>query len=256
MSLLEWLSLRGVRDRMDRRQAFRELRTFEQESLWAASDSSNPLNQAKISVQVGDYAEAARQWEDAITRYRALARKSRDSIKVLLALKRFDEAEALMVSCRKEFPGDPHYAEGYALVAQRRGDTTEAISRWRRVRKRFPGTWMSYVEETACLSMIGEHTEAEKLITRAIRQFPEVLHVWIQWGRVADASEQWQQSAERWRIVSSKFPWVGAPIGRSRALQRLGKPVEALEVLTAVEDEFPRDPDFRSELAKVRQLQN
>jgi tetratricopeptide (TPR) repeat protein len=249
-----WPNLLFIGDWANRRRAFKELKTFEQEAAYAALDDANPLNLAKNSIQVGDYAEAARRWEEAVVRHRTLVRKSRDSIKILLELKRFEEAEALMASCKKEFPGDPHYAQGYALVAQRRGDIPEAIDRWRRVRKRFPGSWMSYVEETVCLGLVGRHKEGETLISQAIRKFPESLLVWIQWAKVADDREDWHISAERWQALSTKFHWVGSTIRLSQALERLGKPDEAFSVLTAAEARFSSDTDFRAAMNRANQM--
>jgi len=247
-----WLTALGVRDWTERRRAFKDLDQFKQDSLDLASDERNPLNLAKLSIRVGDRAEAARWWEEAAACHQALVRWSRDSIDILLDLKRFDEAEALMASCKREFPGDPHYAQGYALVAQRRGDIAEAIKRWRQVRKRFPGTWMCYVEETVCLVLLGKREEGETLISRAARSFPDTLHIWIQWARSADSREDWLQSAERWQAVSTKFQWVGATTNLSHALERLGRPDEAFDLLVAAESRFSRDPDFRAALNRAR----
>jgi tetratricopeptide (TPR) repeat protein len=251
-----WLDGVSIRDWTERRRAFKELDKFKKESLYLASDESNPLNLAKLSVGVGDHTEAARRWEEAVALHLPLVRKSRDSLNILLELKRFDEAEALMASCKREYPGDPHYAQGYALVAQRRGDSAEALKRWQEVRKRFPGSWTSHVEETVCLGLAGRQDEADTLISRSIHKFPESLHVWIQWARVADNREDWHTSAERWQVVSSKFGWAGATTGLSRALERLGKPDEAFDILTAAESKFSRDPGFRAAMDRAKQMRS
>lgn len=246
-----WYKFLNLNDWLERRRTFAEIRDLERQESYAELDGSNPLHLAKMSLHVGDHIEASRRWNQARVSYPALVRRSRDSITILLGLKRFDEAEALMASCRQEFPGDSHYAEGYALVAQSRGDISEALNRWRKTRRRFPAAWRSYVEEAVCLSELGTHDEADHLITRATEMFPSELHIWIQWARVSDARQQWTQSVSRWQAVADRFQWPGALIGKSRAFASLGDTAEALKILTNGIQEFSNDPALREEIARL-----
>ena len=251
-----WYKLLNLNDWLERRRVFADIRALELQESYAALDGSNPLHLAKISLQVGDVIEASRRWDQACVSHPVLVRRSPDSITILLGLKRFDEAEALIASCKQEFPGDSHYAEGYSLVPQSRGDIAEALGRWRKAQRRFPAAWRSYVEEAVCLCLLGKAGEADRLLTNAIRMFPEQLHIWIQWGRVSDAQSEWNQSAERWQSVADKFQWPGGIIGKSRALVNLGNPTEALSVLTDAKDKFRSDPDLQQEIARLSKAVN
>lgn len=136
------------------------------------------------------------------------------------------------------------------MVAQERGDLEEAVLRWRNVRKRHPTSWKCYNHETICLRSLGRLEEADALISRGTGKCSESLFVAIEWARTAEARSDLAAIEQRWRSVWDRFGWVGAAIGLSRALRRLGRSEEALDTLLAVKARFPRDSDLRAELKR------
>ena len=168
-------------------------------------DDSNLVNRAKVALAIGDPAAALRFWQEALVRYPRFAKKSPDALEILLGLQRFDEAEALMLEGQEREPRDPFYAEGYALVAERRGDTKEAIQRWNRVRKKFPGYWMGYVHGGRCLRRAGQLEAAEALNKKAIRLFPKDVRTWLESALIAEHRRDWPEAIRRWEVVCERF---------------------------------------------------
>jgi tetratricopeptide (TPR) repeat protein len=246
-SLLAW---------RERRQAFRDLDHHQEQAEWAlARDESNLVNRAKVSVEIGDLASAQRYWDEAVIRYPNFAKTSRGALEILLGLKRLDEAEALMLEGQKRDPRSPFYAGGYALVAQRRGDIQEALVRWTRVRKKFPGYWMGHVHSGACLRQAGQLAEAESVLNKAIELFPNEARAFVELARVADQRQDWAESIRRWGLLHTQFRSSGGVLGVAYALRELGRTDEAEARLKEAQGRFPLDvaiPSFRARLAHER----
>jgi tetratricopeptide (TPR) repeat protein len=196
-------------------------------------------------------AAAEQYWDQAIVRYPHFARTARASLDVLLALKRFDEAEALVLEGRKREPVEPFYAGGYARVAESRGDLDEAITRWSTARKQFPAYPDAYVGGGSCLRRVGRLDEAEALIKKAIEIFPREVPPWIEWGRAAEARADWQQAIQRWESFYQKFRNSHGDIGVAHGLMKLGRLDEAEERLRAAQLRFPIMPEISIALAQV-----
>jgi len=81
----------------ERRRALRELKNLQLKEEWALKfDDGNFLNRAMAAIVADDQVTALQCWQEAVMRYPLFAKKSRDSLDILLGLRRFDEAEALM----------------------------------------------------------------------------------------------------------------------------------------------------------------
>jgi tetratricopeptide (TPR) repeat protein len=242
----------GIREWLDRRKTIKELRRFDQQALRADRHNLDPLKEVNAQLKAGNRTEALRLWEQALARHPILTRKWKDSANPLLALGRFDEAEAFMVTCQKLHPKDVRFAEGHALISERRGDLSEAVNRWRRTRKRFPGAWQAYVHEAECLCSLNRIDKADRLICRARKLFPNQVEVQAEWGLMAERKDDWLLAAKRWEWVRDHYPQVDGTLGVARALEHLGKPDAALQVLLAVEHKFALDDRFKAILNKVR----
>jgi hypothetical protein len=111
-----------------RRRALRDLDDFQRlDQSILGLDEANPVNRAKVALESGDTSAALQFWHEAVARYPGFARGSRDALTILLGLRLFDEAEALMREGQRRAPRDLYYADGLARIAERRGDNEEAI---------------------------------------------------------------------------------------------------------------------------------
>jgi tetratricopeptide (TPR) repeat protein len=229
----------------------RELKALErQENLALALDSGNLVSTAKAAIVAGDRTAAQHFWQEALVRYPVFAKSSHDALDVLLGLQRFDEAESLMLEGRERF-NDPFYAEGYALVAEHRGEISEAILRWNMVRKTWPGGWISYVHGINCLCRAGRLNAAEDLAQQAIKRFPDEIRTWLEWARTAEYGQDWAEAIRRWDTVCKKFQHVHGDLGVARGLEALGRTDDAERRLTEAQVRRPLVAEIALALARL-----
>jgi tetratricopeptide (TPR) repeat protein len=236
----------------ERRRALRELANLQQqEHSKLILDESNLVNRAKVSLSVGDLAAAQRFWDEALAWYPRFAKGSDDSLEILLGLQRFDEAEALMLEGQQREPRDSFYAEGYAMVAERHGDTEEAFRRWSAVLKRFPRSSMAYVHGVICLRRVGRLDEAEALNRRALKLFPKDVRLWVNAANIAEQQPDWPEAMRRWEVVCDEFRHFTGDIGIARALGELGRVEEAEQRLKEVQTRRPLEVEIPIALARL-----
>jgi len=250
----------GVRAWRERREAMREMRALDQiELAIMPMDESNPLERAKVSLGVGDLKAANYFWEQASTRYPEYVLLSRDSVNILVGLKRFDEAEALMLAGQKRFPKEGHYAEGYAMVAHRRHDLEEAARRWKVVRKKFPHRSPGFVVGAGCLRELCRFDEADALITHAMEQIPSDMGrngmvprdmgPALEYCRIGEARGDWTEALRRWEKFSAVH--AACMMGACRALHRIGRSDEAASRLEEARPRFPLEAEIVNQLAAI-----
>jgi predicted Zn-dependent protease len=237
------------------RQAPHELGRMQQEEAGIlALDDGNLVNRAKVATEVGDLEAATRFWEAALTRYPAFAKTHEAALSILISLKRFDEAEALMLENMQREPRNISYAEGHAKVAQDRGDTAEATRRWAEVRKKFPHSSQAYIQGVNCLIQTGHLDAADGLAKQSSRRFPEVPSSWMQCARVAELRKDWPEALRRWEIADAKFTHTFVDIGIARALTEMGHLEEADARLLQSQRHDPLWPPTAAERARLARL--
>lgn len=236
----------------ERRCALAELaKLVRSESELLARSGNNPLQHAKISLELGDRESAMQHWDDAESRYPSYVKQASEALDVLLGLKLFDKAEALMFEGCKSFPGVPRYAEGYALVAEHRGNLELAISRWQAVRKKFPMSIVAHSNAAECLRQVGRLDEAEGVLRQATSRFPDIINGWIGYARVAETRLDWGAAKSRWRSVNERFQHPMGIVGQGHAMMRLGEIEEADRFLTEMRPQFPTDTGVATILAQL-----
>ena len=236
----------------ERRRAMRQLSSFQKEEAQelAVSDT-NPLLQAKMALGIDDPEGALQFWQQAWVRYPGYVKQAPETIDVLLGLKLFDDAETIMLEGQKRSPYEARYAEGYALVAEHRGDREEAVARWQQVRKRFPGSWMAYVNAARTLRELGRPGEAERLLKVATSSFPTLLVAWLEYARVAEDFKNWKVATSRWEQVSDRFGHVIGLLGQARVMVVVGRPDEAERMLLDARTKFEYDSDVAVTWARL-----
>jgi tetratricopeptide (TPR) repeat protein len=238
---------------LERHKTLREYRAAQKrEEAYLALDDNHPLSLAKIAVSVGNEAEGARRWEQARDRYPNFVRKSHCSTDILLGLKRFEEAEELLLECRFLFPRDPHYEAGFAKVAHCRGDLAEAIRRWKKFQRKFPKVLEGYINGATCLRESGMNDEAEALIKRALVIDPDSIFARIESAKIAEQRRDWDEALHRWTWIEENHGHIFGVTGAAGALKELGRLSEALERLAAASYANKRDDVFRQTLAVLQ----
>jgi tetratricopeptide (TPR) repeat protein len=245
----------NIRSLWDRHQAMREMKALQRDEDEELDYSdNNPLHLATVSLEIGDLDGALRHWNTAWSRHQRYVKQSPDTLAILLRLKLFDEAEAIMLEGLKLSPGEARYREGYALVAERRGDLTEAVARWRQTRKKFPNAWRSYVNAGRCLVELRCLDEAEVLFKQAVSKFPDRIDAWLAHARVAEARTDWALALLRWQAVNENFSHVVGVLGQARAMIQLGETREADRFLVEKRPGFPAEPEVAVQLARIAEI--
>jgi tetratricopeptide (TPR) repeat protein len=214
-------------DWRDRRSALRDLSQKQQAEEAALMDQNlNPLNMARMALASAP-AEAASRWERARELVPNAVLASPDSLHILLDLQRYDEADALMRERRKRLRGDRFCLTGLARIAERRGDTAEALRRWEVVRSRVRDTIEGYLGCARCLVDLGRVKEAETQLNRALRRDPYSLEVKMARARISDRCKDWMQSLARWKPIAEVDRNPQAFAFAARAMIELGQLEEA-----------------------------
>jgi tetratricopeptide (TPR) repeat protein len=233
VTILSWW-----RDRRERHAALAEMEQLRLHDEAVLMDQSqNPLNLATLCASTGDLAEAARQWELARARTPNAVLKSEDSLTILLALKRFDEAEELMWQRQKRSRWDRETWVALAQIAEHRGDVPEALKRWRAVRSRVLDTTEGFEGSARCLMKLGRLDEAEKELNQARMRDPMGISHLIGLARLSDQRKDWVESVERWKVLAETHADPPAFANVAIAMIELGKFDEA--------DAYLREPSLR-----------
>jgi tetratricopeptide (TPR) repeat protein len=232
----DWREQRSVLREVQERQRDDELRLM--------GDELNPLHLAKLALERDQLASAASRWEDARERMPNFIFESPDSLVILLGLKRYDEAEALMREGMQRSRLDRRWRKGLALIAERRGDYEEAVRRWRDAQKGGMDSTEAWIHEGICLRALGRLDEADAVYLKILHFRPGDLAAQIERARVSDERFDWVQSEARWRVLREHHtqPFIAAC--HARTLAKLGRNEEAEAILERTAANYPADLDI------------
>jgi tetratricopeptide (TPR) repeat protein len=236
----------------ERREILRELKRERAEASernrFIVKDN---LTYALSALERGDHREASELWAKSLDRYPGDTSTSFLTLPVLIGLRRFDEAEALMRQGRIKYPSEVHFAAGLGEIAQARNDHKLAVERWAALRKRFPGAVQGYVRGSESLRALDRLDEAEDLAKKAKKQFHLEIGGFLEYARVAVDRQEWEEALRRWEPVREQFGYFGGYVGSAQALSHLGRYDEADELLQKAVIRFGTNPGPLSEFARV-----
>jgi predicted Zn-dependent protease len=177
--------------------------------------------------------------------------KSPLALKILLRLRRFDEAIRIMGDGLRRSPGNSHYLQGLVQIAQAKGDHKEAMVLSAQMRKRFPGVIGGYTLGAESLRVENQLAEAEGLAQKAMKLFPEEMAGFLEYARIPAQRQDWEEALRRWQPIREQFGYFGGYVGSAQALVRLGRYDEAEELLERSRYRFSSQPEPFVELARV-----
>ena len=157
---------------------FRLGRVAEAEAVFAAAVRCYPGDEwvlygfAQIATQRGDWREALVRWEAMLAQFPEHAAAAIRRGEALRELGRLDEAEAALAETIERFPENEMGYANYALVAARRGDWSEALSRWESLPTRSGSLVLALIGIAEALTELGRPDEADSVITEALAADP------------------------------------------------------------------------------------
>ncbi|WP_428486525.1 tetratricopeptide repeat protein [Rhodopila sp.] len=247
--------LSAWREWRDRRDILRDLRrqqgdASERDQFKVKDD----LTYALSALERDDPAQATQLWTQSLSRYPRETRNSPLALKVLLGLRRFDEAQALMQEGRTKNPREVYFARSLAEVAQARGNHDEVIRLCADLRKQYPGVMEGYGLAAGTFAAKGQLDEAEALAAETIKRFPDQLMGYLEYGRIADRRMDWPQALARWQVVQRQFGHHIGYTGTAQAMLRLERYHEADTLLSEARALFPTNLGIFTEFARSAQM--
>lgn len=115
-------------------------------------------------------------------------------------------ADALLASRLDEVSRDPRAALSWAKIAEFRGDTDDAVERYKRVTEWFPDLPSGYERLAIVLSRRGDRDEAEAVCGQAVERFPTSLLLLQARSKVAENAGDLKAAIERMEYAAQAFP--------------------------------------------------
>jgi tetratricopeptide (TPR) repeat protein len=242
-ALRDWRERREILRDARRRQADRD-----EQLRFTVRDE---LELAILCLERGDKPGATSIWERMMEDHPATTKMAPLALKVLLGLRRFEEAEAVMKAGQKKRPNDPFFANGLAEISYAKHDFDALVEHAAFLRKRFPGALEGYTFGARAFREKGLIAEAEALALQAINKFPDQLVGAWEYANIAVKKEDWGEALRRWRMMQEKFRFPAAPIGAAEALRHMGRYDEAEEVIKLARLEFSVAESLHYEFARI-----
>jgi tetratricopeptide (TPR) repeat protein len=220
---------------LHRWQTMRELRALEkQETYDSRWDFKEMIEKANEALERDLRGRAKEIWGHAAARFPDLAMMSEPALDLMLKLGLYDDAEALLSRAVKRHPNSVQALEGLARLALQRGDHEEAVRRSELLRKRHPQSLKGYWIGCGSLSHLGRFKEAEATIQRGLQVAPDDLILNIEFARLAERGDNWDEALKRWMHIHDATGHPAATVGLVTTLSRLGRYDEADAMIASV----------------------
>lgn len=233
----------ALKSLIDRWRVLGEMRAADRQAKDANEIAfGSMINLARDLYERGEHDRAMETWRKARHLSPQNALLSKGAMRLLLDLKAYDEADALIAEGRRKHPYYEHFAKAFIELADRKKDRSETLARCEIIRKRLPELADGYTVAATCLIELGRYDEAEALIEQAVRKMPADRDVLIGYARHAGRRRDWETSLRRWEVVKTSFDSVMARTGMVECLRELGRFDEAESIAAAAVEDFPTDP--------------
>ena len=209
------------------------------------------LTYANAALDNNDHRQATEIWDRLMADHRSAAFESPLALRVLLRLRRYDEATMMMRQGQQRYPAEPRFLQGLGQIAQAKGDHDEAIRIFARLRKGFPGVMEGYTSAAESLKAANRLDEAEELVGRAMKNFHSHIAPFLEYARIAMLRRDWEAALRRWQPIQEQFAHVAGFVGAAQALVQLGRYDAAEQLLQGARYRFGSGPELLSEIARV-----
>ena len=209
------------------------------------------LTYANAALDINDHRQATEIWDRLMADHRSAACESPLALRVLLRLRRYDEATIVMRQGQQRSPAEPRFLQGFGQIAQAKGDHEEAVLIFARLRKSFPGMMEGYTSGAESLKATDRLDEAEELVSKAMKNFHSHIAPFLEYARIAMLRRDWEEALRRWDPIRDQFAHVAGFVGAAQALVRLKRYDAAEKMLQDARYRFGSGPEPMSEYARV-----
>lgn len=193
-------------------ECLRELNRIDEAAEMLRSSYHRFPGHPDLLVQDGYIAHARQLFDEADCIWQRL-RAEHDNpagfiagVATLRARGSYAEADELARTTIGKYPSEPAAWFQYASVSEASGDWPEAARRWEETRRRFPARAEGYISGARALAELGQVSEAEALLARAIELSPSDRGVVLAHAELAERREDWVSALSRWSQAQKLFP--------------------------------------------------
>jgi tetratricopeptide (TPR) repeat protein len=172
-----------------------------------APSEADLLARADAASAGGDHDAALGLLSEARARLPHAPRSWLRSAELLIRLRRFDAADALLDEAVSRFPDHFWLARTRALVARGLGDDVEAYTRCRALRQAFPDNPAAHADLAHLLLDLNQVTAAEAEARAGLALFPDLTWLQHMYARCADEAGDIPAAAVRWTDLLTGNPY-------------------------------------------------
>jgi len=214
------------------------------EQTAAVADFGQQQRQAEILERDGRLDEALVILQEQMDLLPATERPWLQLSRLLLAMRRPEEAERVLAEAQQHLPREPMIFIQHARLAEARSDWAEADRRWESIRTNLPGQPDGWAGGVRCLTYMGQIAAADVLSDQGVELFPADAGMAFAWADLPKGPGDLKLRAERWAQVRARFPdRPGAYAASALALRDLGDDAQAKRVAAEACSKFPGDRD-------------
>lgn len=203
------------------------------------------ISYAWVAHRQRDWPEALKRWELLILKFPDLAEGRCGATEALMDLGRYAEAANVLSPAARMFPDNLQVAVLGARLAALRGDTQEALAKWKDIHDRFPANADAWRGYAAALRDAGRVEEAESTMLECSRRFPDDPRIAADLAQLPERNQNWPLAIERWRQVLGRFSHLpGAYAGLGNSLLQAGRVKEAQATFQSARDRFAGNIDL------------
>ncbi len=204
---------------------------------------------ARMAETEGNWSDAMQRWDQIKRDFPADWDGYQGSIAAALRLRRFAEAENIIVEAKQRFPGIESFFIEHARLAETRRDWAVADTLWRQAEERFPASLGIRLGHVNTLREAGDLSRASDLLAHAARQFPSDVQIDVGRAMLDEAKEDWHAAHQSWRRCIALAPGVESHYLRcANALFNAQNKPEAVEILECGRRALGDRPVFLREL--------
>jgi tetratricopeptide (TPR) repeat protein len=196
---------------------------------------------AEVAARRGDFAEAARRWENFRKAFVSSWEGYAFGASCLHQLGQLDEAEAMLQRAIVRFPKQINCQIERARLAESRKDWPEALRRWALVTEqhKHPGGVMG---TSRALQQMGRLDEAEAALAAARMGHPLVYEIVVEQARLAQRRGDENAELDYWATALRRFPMVDhCYYAFAHRLGEMARFADADQVLRQAMQRFPDD---------------
>lgn len=196
---------------------------------------------AETASRRGNLPEAIRLWGVARKAFPWRWQGHLYEAESLMRAGQLDEAETLLKQAVSQFPEQIACRMGYARLAERQGNWSEALKRWEAVSTEFKHA-SGDIGVALALQELGQSDEAEARLEAARTLHPVLIEIRIAQARLAEKRGDFDAEVRIWEVIRERFPL--ASVGYRNSIHRLraiGREDDAEAVMRAAIERFPQD---------------